>query len=123
MNANTILTTNFKYGEFWCLGVEPPEAYFENIKAVAVELQKVRTILGKSITITSGWRSLQHNTNIGGAKASQHLTGKGCDSRCNGINAYEYLTYLTRYTNFQGFGIANNFVHTDTRDKFTVWVY
>ena len=90
---------------------------------MAVELQKVRTLLGKPIVINSGWRSVQHNTNIGGASSSQHLTGKAADSRCIGVNTYEYLTYLVRYTNLNGFGIAKTYVHTDTRDNFTVWIY
>ena len=117
------LTKNFKFNEFFCNGVIPPQEYWQNIKEVATELQKVRDILGKPIIITSGYRSPAYNKKIGGATYSQHLTGKAVDSKMAGVNVNKYLAYLVRYTSFNGFGIANSYIHTDTRPNFTVWVY
>lgn len=122
------LTKNFKLSEFQ-LNDPIPERYIGNIKEVATELQKVRDILGKPIIVTSGYRSPAYNKKIGGATNSMHLYGKAADCHCNGVHLHEFLTYLVRYTNFNGFGIGNpakrggNLIHCDTRDKFTVWVY
>jgi hypothetical protein len=116
------LTKNFKLSEFQ-LNDPIPEKYIGNIKEVATQLQKVRDILGKPIIITSGYRSPAYNKKIGGATNSQHLYGKAADTKMMGINIKEYIAYLIRYTNFNGFGIANSYVHCDTRPNFTVWVY
>lgn len=127
MNANTKLTANFSYGEFFCKGIEPPQQYFNNILKCATELQKVRDIIRKPIIITSGYRSKAHNTAIGGAKYSQHLTGSAADSHAVGLDLRIYAVYLARYTNFGGFCIGsyqkNDLIHADLRDKFWVSVY
>ena len=116
------LTKNFKLSEFQ--GNDPiPQDYIGNVKEVAIQLQKVRDLLGKPIIITSGYRSPAHNKKIGGATYSQHLTGKAVDSKMVGVNVNKYLAYLVRYTSFNGFGIANSYIHCDTRPNFTVWVY
>ena len=116
------LTKNFRLSEFQTR--DPiPEKLMGNIKQVAEELQKVRDILNRPIIITSGYRSPAHNRAVGGATNSQHLYAKAADCRMVGINTEVFRTYLARYTKFNGFGIAPNFVHVDTRDRFTVWVY
>lgn len=117
------LTKNFKLSEFNCQGQFPPGEFWDNIEEVAIQLQKVRDILGRPIIITSGYRTPEYNKLIGGAVRSQHLLGKAADSKCVGVNTYKYLAYLIKYTNFQGFGISNSYIHTDTRKIFTVWVY
>ncbi len=127
MNANEHLTLNFTYGEFFCRGIEPPAIYFENIKRCAEELQKVRTLIGKPIIITSAYRTKEWNTLIGGAKYSQHLTANAVDSHAIGLDLRIYLVYLVRYTNFGGFCIGshikNDLIHSDLRTKFWVDVY
>ena len=116
------LTKNFRLNEFQTR--DPiPQKLMGNIKQVAEELQKVRDILNRPIIITSGYRSPAHNRAVGGATNSQHLYAKAADCRMVGINTEVFRTYLARYTKFNGFGIAPNFVHVDTRDRFTVWVY
>jgi len=122
-NANTQLTTNFKYGEFFSNGVQPPDEYFNNILAVAKELQRVRNIIKIPIKITSGWRTKEHNASVGGASNSQHLTGKAADSKPIGMDIPFYNVYLAKYTSFNGYGIALNYTHTDTRNTFTIWKY
>ena len=114
------LTKNFRLSEFG----DVPKKYIDNITEVAVELQKVRDILCNPIIITSGYRSPEYNKAIGGARHSQHLFGKAADSKMLGVDSKEYLAYLIRYTDFNGFGISDSYIHSDTRDfGFAVWVY
>ena len=117
------LTVNLRYSEFWDHGVEPPTGYYPNILALAKELQKVRDACGRPITINSGWRSKQHNSEVGGASSSQHLTGKAVDVVIKGLEPKFANIYLAKYGNFLGFGIANTYTHVDIRDTFSIWTY
>ncbi len=40
-----------------------------------------------------------------------------------GASIILYNVYLAKYTNFNGYGIALNYTHTDTRNTFTIWKY
>ena len=126
MEADTNLTTNFKFGEFYCNGVRPPEQYWENIKELATELQVLRDKLKRAIVITSGWRSVQHNKNVGGASRSQHLYGKAADIKVSGMHSKMVPLYVCRYTKLNGIGVSysmNSITHVDTRSIFTMWFY
>jgi len=127
MDADTQLTTNFKYGEFYSNStsgkkIEPPEELYDNVLLVAQELQKVRDATGRPIRITSGWRSVEWNKVIGGAKFSRHLLGLAADIKVY-IPQKELLIYLGRHTCFNGFGISNSFTHVDVRSIITTWYY
>jgi uncharacterized protein YcbK (DUF882 family) len=118
------LTKSFRYSEFWDHGVEPPEKYYENILALAKELQKVRDAVGKPITINSGWRTKQHNAEVGGASNSMHLYGKAADVRIKGLEPKFANIYLAKFGNFTGMGVATTYTHVDIRDgNFTTWTY
>lgn len=124
------LTKNFEYGEFWSgsirgIKIEPPEEYFERIKRLAGELQKVRDVIRRPIIVTSGYRTKTWNKIVGGVPNSFHTQALAVDSRAVGMLVTDYAIYLARYTNFMGFGvnIKKNFVHADLRKKFTVFKY
>ncbi len=123
MEFNDYISKDFKYGEFFCNGIEPPEKYFDNIFKLANCLQKVRDAVKRPITITSGWRNKQHNLEIGGASSSQHLLGKAADCRIKGLEPKFANIYFAKYGNFNGFGIALNYTHVDIRDDFSIWIY
>ena len=130
MNPNDKLTPNFKYKEFWQGNIEPPSEYFDNVMQCAIQLQIVRDLIKKPIIITSAYRTKSHNTAIGGAKYSKHLTGSAVDSHAVGLDLRVYAVYLARYTGFNGFCIGkndgysqHNLVHSDLRKSFWVDVY
>jgi len=56
----------------------------ENIIALAKRLQPIRDRLGKPIRITSWYRPEPFNSRAGGARYSQHLTGKAVDLAVEG---------------------------------------
>lgn len=51
----------------------------------ALVVQPVRNKFGFPVRITSGLRSVDHNTYVGGKSNSQHLTGQACDFVCNDL--------------------------------------
>ncbi len=128
MNPNTQLTNNFTYREFFSgsssgIKIEPPEEYFETIKFIAIQLQKIRDMLGKPIIINSAYRTKEHNLTVGGATNSKHLEAKAVDIKVSGITPADLALYFAKFTEFNGFGIAYNFLHIDLRNDFTIWKY
>lgn len=60
-------------------------AVLTNIKALVNNiLDPLRSMIGRPIIITSGYRSQRVNELVGGSKTSQHLTGKAADIHVQG---------------------------------------
>ena len=58
----------------------PPQSIIDSLDyLVDTALQPIRTGLGHSITINSGYRCLQVNERIGGSPTSQHCKGEAAD--------------------------------------------
>jgi len=84
------LTNNFSLIEFKSKdGAEFPDDVLVNIRFLAEALQIIRNEVNRPITITSGYRSPQHNKNIKGALKSMHLTGMAADFRVSGMTPKE----------------------------------
>lgn len=113
------LTTNFWKSEFDSKdGAEMPEDVLYNIQKLANQLQVLRSYLGKSIKINSGYRSPSHNKSIGGVKNSQHVLGKASDIVVKGIKPEQLALIIERLISDGdmlqgGIGIYNTFVHYD----------
>lgn len=81
------LTENFTLREFihshtgTVKGISnmPNETEFNNIMRTAKMLQKVRDSIGVPIRVSSGFRSHQLNTAVGGSRTSAHRFGLACD--------------------------------------------
>ena len=124
MNKDTNITNNFKFGEFYCHGVRPPDGYVPNIIKVAKELQLLRDIVKKPIRINSGYRTKEFNNSLkDSSKNSMHLSGKACDISISNMSIPRLLFYVGRYTNFNGIGISKSFIHVDTREVPAIWFY
>lgn len=121
------ITKNFNFEEFKSKdGAKTPLEAKINIVKLACNLQRLRDYLNKPIIINSGYRSPNHNKNVGGAKNSQHVTGKASDIRVSGISpekikeAIEHL--ILKGDMLQGgIGIYNTFVHYDIRKGKARW--
>jgi len=119
------LTTNFKLSEFNCKdGTPVPEHLIDNVRLVATELQKVRDYYGKKIKVNSAYRTPEYNKKVGGSPTSYHLLALAADTKpLWNIDIGEYFKVVKKLTNFMGYGIGTTFLHSDLRDKFTVWIY
>jgi zinc D-Ala-D-Ala carboxypeptidase len=101
------VTENFTLKEFTAsqtavrLNVEeqfsPSNAIVDNLKKLSTHiLEPLREILGKPITITSGYRSKRLNKLIGGAVTSQHMEGKAVDIRVAGFTTEELFQEILK---------------------------
>ena len=86
------LSNNFSLDEFTAsvtadkLGIQnkPNPEQVANIRRLVFQvLQPARDMLGKSITVSSGFRSRALNTAIKGSATSQHCFGEAADLQCS----------------------------------------
>ena len=94
----------------------PNAEQINNLKLVCTEIfDKIREHFGKPIGISSGFRSVELNNRIGGAKKSQHMEGKALDidgDILGGVSNKEIFDYIKNSCNFDQliweFGTSNN---------------
>jgi uncharacterized protein YcbK (DUF882 family) len=101
--AKMKLSNNFVLSEFTKsqaaerLGVDntPSQVVINNLKLlVSNVLQPVRDHYGKTMVISSGYRSPALNKAVGGAKTSDHMTGCAADIEIPGVANYDLAVYI-----------------------------
>ncbi len=87
-------------------------------------LCQARKIADVPFVINSGFRTVAHNTEVGGVSNSAHLKGYASDiATPNGKNQILILKAL-RQAGFKRFGVYKNFVHVDndpSKRQFIAW--
>jgi zinc D-Ala-D-Ala carboxypeptidase len=63
----------------------PSPGVIENLKLVAATLEQIRELVGRPITVSSGYRSLALNKAVGGSGNSAHTFGLAADINCPGV--------------------------------------
>lgn len=117
--GNKKLSANFRVKEFSCSDSSDP--IFIDSELVNV-LQKIRTHFGKSVTITSAYRTPSKNKAVGGTAYSQHLYGKAADIKVKGVAPKKVAAYAeTLLKNKGGIGTYSTFVHIDVRATKARW--
>ena len=118
-DGNKNLSANFKVREFACTDGSDP--IFIDTELVNV-LQKIRTYFGKSVTITSAYRTPTKNKAVGGETYSQHLYGRAADIKVKGISPKKVAAYAEQLLpNKGGIGTYSNFTHVDVRSTKSRW--
>ena len=118
-DGNKKLSTNFKVNEFACSDGSDP--IFIDSDLVDV-LQKIRTHFGKSVTITSAYRTPARNKAVGGTTYSQHLYGKAADIKVKGVAPVKVAAYAEKLlAKSGGVGVYSSFVHVDVRSTKARW--
>ena len=121
------LEKNFSLHEFKCKdGTEVPEDLIDNVKLLAENLQALRDHIQKPIIVISGYRTLEYNTKIDGAKRSLHLVAKAGDIVVPGLTSLEIkntILQLIKEGKMKegGIGIYSTFVHYDVRGYRARW--
>lgn len=118
-DGNKKLSTNFRVKEFACSdGSDPIFVAPELVKV----LQKIRTHFGKSVTITSAYRTPTKNKAVGGETYSQHLYGMAADIKVSGVSPKKVAQYAEKILlNKGGIGTYATFTHIDVRQTKARW--
>lgn len=118
-DGNKKLSANFKVKEFACTDGSDP--IFIDSDLVNV-LQKIRNHFGKSVTITSAYRTPTKNKAVGGQTYSQHLYGRAADIKVKGIAPKTVAAYAEKLMpKSGGIGIYPSFCHIDVRGTKARW--
>lgn len=118
-DGNKKVSTNFRVKEFACTDGSDP--IFIDSDLVSI-LQKIRTHFGKSVTITSAYRTPGKNKAVGGKAYSQHLYGRAADIKVKGVSPKKVAAYAeTLLKNKGGIGTYSTFTHIDTRTTKARW--
>ena len=109
------LSEHFTLGEFVRPEVkEINDDAFRCLKHLAGRLEEARKLLGnKPIKINSGYRTKEHNAEVGGVRTSFHLRGMAADIEVDGITPKQVQNKLKDWNG--GMGCYTTFTHLDTR--------
>ena len=114
---------NFKREEFTCrCGCGRNEMKPEFLE----RLQALRSVYGKPMAVTSGYRCPQHPKEAAKAQPGMHNTGLAADVGISGSEAVALLR-LALEAGFKGIGINQKgdgrFLHFDLREVPAIWSY
>lgn len=131
-NHRRKVSANFSSQEFEC-----PHCGYAIIDTELVRvLEQIRTMVGKPVRITSGYRCPFHNLAVGGEMLSRHIGGMAADVTWAGIILQIQSTSSFRKELLKqskglgiyglGFGARQQFLHVDvdqSRAMLTTWEY
>ena len=115
------LSRNFSRSEFACRCCGKADIDPRLVDA----LQELRDLANAPIRVTSGYRCLEHNRVVGGAKQSRHLRGHAADIVIKSFSVtgmYELAEQVAAFRN-GGIGVypERGFIHADIREGRTRW--
>ena len=113
------LSSNFTVKEFACK--DGSDAVLVAPRLVMV-LQTIRDHFGSAVTISSGYRTPQYNTKVGGVAHSQHCYGTASDIVVKGQKPADVAAYARKIMpDWGGVGIYSSFTHVDVREEKADW--
>jgi len=120
MNGSDKLRDNFSVYEFACSDdTQVIPVHTEHLN----KLQSLRLRIGKSLRVTSAFRSLDYNRSIKSNDTSQHVLGTATDLALpKGMTMKEFKAHCEAI-GFDGIGVYynSNFIHVDSRGKYARW--
>lgn len=108
----------FKVREFACKDGSDTVLIDDNL---VDRLDRIRTVFGAGVTITSGYRTTSYNANVGGASNSQHTKGTAADIQVRGVPPLAIANYVEETYSSGGIGVYGTFTHIDTRSSRVIW--
>lgn len=116
---SSVKTANFSIEEMRCKdGTAVPNEFTGNALHVLSQIQVLRDYLGVPIRIHSGYRTVSHNKDVGGAPASKHMRAMATDIVATGKTPAEVRTAIAKLQadgkmQTGGLGSYNTFTHYD----------
>ena len=115
----------FKASEFASKDGKPSPYGPMNVRQELVDfLNQLRLRFGHALVVNSGYRSPEHNKEVGGVPNSYHTKGLAADIRPVDLKELDELYELADRMNITGgVGRYDTFVHVDRRGIYARWDY
>lgn len=87
-------------------------------------LEALRALGPEPILVDDAYRCPEHNAEVGGVSASQHILGKAADIRIQGLNLQQMYDRAKSIPAFAQGGIGvyqEGFIHVDVRSGIARW--
>ncbi len=95
----------------------PTKREQEALQQTCALMEKIRTVLGRPISVHCMIRPTEYNKLIGGAKQSPHIKGLACDFSVEGLSCDDVRTWLLPFLDFWKARMedkpGSNWVHVD----------
>jgi uncharacterized protein YcbK (DUF882 family) len=122
---------NFTYSEMEYYD-RIPANLMANADKVLQNLQVLRDVIGKPITIMSGYRSPERNAAVSGAKKSQHMEGNAVDIKVKDTDPKDVAKVIEKLISdgkmeqgglgiYPRASVSEGWVHYDTRGQKARW--
>ena len=109
---NVKVSEHFRANEFACK--DGTDNILIDSELIEV-LEKIRKHFGAKVIVNSGFRTVKHNKEVGGAKASFHCKGMAADIVVKEHSPKEVAEYANSILDKGGIIRYTNFVHIDVR--------
>ena len=88
-------------------------------------LDKARGIADVPFKINSGFRTVEHNTAVGGVNGSSHTLGWAADIHCTNSQARIKIVAALIEVGFRRIGVSKSFIHVDNDPSKvdSIWLY
>jgi len=89
-------------------------------------LDEARDIANTPFKINSGYRTIAHNSNVGGVANSSHLKGFAADIHCTNDEKRFIIINALLLAGFIRIGVAKTFIHVDSdpdKNSDRLWTY
>jgi zinc D-Ala-D-Ala carboxypeptidase len=90
------------------------------------KLDELREKFDKPIKINSGYRTENHNANVGGTPSSSHIKGLAVDIACNNSKDRFAIIDICLDLGINRIGVAGTFIHIDVdpdKSPNVLWTY
>jgi uncharacterized protein YcbK (DUF882 family) len=104
----------------------PPCSLQDMQQDFMIFLDKIREIAGIPLSLTSAYRSVEHEKNKGRSGNSAHKEGSAVDIRAKDGRSKWQIVKAAIKVGFTRIGINKDFIHLDnskTLDKEVIWLY
>lgn len=114
------LTRHFQVKEFACKDGTDTVLV---ARALPLVCEYIRMRCGRAITVSSGYRTAEHNRNVGGAEYSQHLYGTAADLKTPAGFTPKQMAAIAReiMPDWGGVGVYDWGIHVDVRVEKADW--
>lgn len=93
---------------------------------IVSKLDQIRSTIGRPLVIASGYRTPEHNAEVGGVDSSAHTEGFAADIACRDSRLRFLILQTAIDLGISRIGLGDSFIHLDTdpnKPQGVAWKY